>query len=430
MTSSPKRILVTTDAFPPNCGGSGWSTYELVRGLRARGHHVDVVRAVAGSATELRETGYDGIAVTEFRRRVPDIPLVRNLLKNERLWTALAVYLTDRIRASQIQIVHAQHVMTTVASVDAAWTTGARVVSTVRDYWPVCYWSDLIRDPRETALCPACTRDNMRRCVRPRPGGRFMLPPLRGQVITYMRRNLETKRRALARADAVIAVSAAIARDLDVRAPELSGAGTRVVTIPNPVDMTALDRARADAAPRADGPYVLFAGKLATNKGVQHLLPAIARAKITWPVVIVGDGPLRASLEEQARGSGLHVRFLGWLARDEVLAWMRHATILAFPSYGPESLSRVLIEAAALGVPIAAMDTGGTRDIITPGVTGLLSATPEEFSRDLGVLAGNADLRQTIGAAGATYAHERFAAPTVVARVDALYDSIFTDGPR
>ncbi len=52
---------------------------------------------------------------------------------------------------------------------------------------------------------------------------------------------------------------------------------------------------------------------------------------------------------------------------------MRHATLLAFPSYGPESLSRVLIEAAALGVPIAAMDTGGTRDIIQHRVTGLLS---------------------------------------------------------
>ena len=33
------------------------------------------------------------------------------------------------------------------------------------------------------------------------------------------------------------------------------------------------------------------------------------------------------------------------MTRDEVWAWMRHATLLAFPSYGPESLSRVLIEA-------------------------------------------------------------------------------------
>ena len=38
------RILIPTDAFPPVCGGSGWSTYELARGLRARGHGVTIVR--------------------------------------------------------------------------------------------------------------------------------------------------------------------------------------------------------------------------------------------------------------------------------------------------------------------------------------------------------------------------------------------------
>ena len=65
---------------------------------------------------------------------------------------------------------------------------------------------------------------------------------------------------------------------------------------------------------------------------------------------------------------------------------MRHATMLAFPSYGPESLSRVLLEAAALGVPIAAMDTGGTRDILHPGTTGLLSSDVEGFARDLAAM--------------------------------------------
>ena len=39
------RILVATDAFPPVCGGSGWSTYELARGLRERGHEVCIVQA-------------------------------------------------------------------------------------------------------------------------------------------------------------------------------------------------------------------------------------------------------------------------------------------------------------------------------------------------------------------------------------------------
>src|SRR5205085_408397 len=38
------HILIATDAFPPVCGGSGWSSYELARGLRARGHRITVVQ--------------------------------------------------------------------------------------------------------------------------------------------------------------------------------------------------------------------------------------------------------------------------------------------------------------------------------------------------------------------------------------------------
>ncbi len=42
--SVPLNVLVVTDSFPPVCGGSGWSTWELVRGLQGRGHHVEVVK--------------------------------------------------------------------------------------------------------------------------------------------------------------------------------------------------------------------------------------------------------------------------------------------------------------------------------------------------------------------------------------------------
>ena len=75
------------------------------------------------------------------------------------------------------------------------------------------------------------------------------------------------------------------------------------------------------------------------------------------------------------------------MPRDQVLGWMRYASALVFPSHGPESLSRVLLEAAALGVPIAAMDTGGTRDIVIHERTGLLSDSPGGLARDLARLA-------------------------------------------
>ena len=132
-----------------------------------------------------------------------------------------------------------------------------------------------------------------------------------------------------------------------------------------------------DRAPRPKAePYLLYAGKLARNKGVQFLLGAYQAAGISWPLVVAGDGPMRAELEAEARDRGIAVEILGWIPREQTLAWMRHAAILAFPSSGPESLSRVLIEASALGTPVAAMDTGGTRDIVHHEVTGLLSQRP------------------------------------------------------
>ena len=95
--------------------------------------------------------------------------------------------------------------------------------------------------------------------------------------------------------------------------------------------------------------------------------------------------------------------------------------MLIFPSRGPESLSRVLIEASALGVPIAAMDTGGTGDIISQNETGLLSRSPAELARDVGRLKADDQLRLRLGGAARGRAEERFDSRVVVARVDALY---------
>lgn len=411
------RVLLVTDSFPPGSGGSGWSTFELARQLRQRGHTISVVHASAGDVTATTEDQYEGIPVTRFRVRVPNVPALRNVLKNERLWAQLTDMLVRRCTATPVDLIHAQHVMTTVPSVRAAQQLSLPVVATVRDYWPVCYWSDLIIDATAPGLCPSCTVGHMQTCSRNRAGA---LGPLAWGLIPYMRNNLATKRRTLAQADAVIGVSSVITADLLARAPELDQA--RVVTIPNPVNMSDLD-----GHPRSDSdPFVLYAGKLATNKGVQFLLPALDEAKITWPLVVVGDGPLRATLEADAVKRGRVVRWLGWRDRAEVLALMRRATMLAFPSYGPESLSRVLIEASALGLPTAAMDTGGTRDILQHQITGLVATSPAAFAGALAQLAGDAALRSQLGTAAAAHVRARFDATQVAARVETLYGQVLS----
>jgi glycogen(starch) synthase len=298
-------------------------------------------------------------------------------------------------------------------------------VVTVRDYWPVCYWSDLLHTRDGLELCPACTAANMRVCIRPRAG---TLWPLALPMIPYMRANLAAKRRGLARADAVIAVSRRIAADLVARAPEL--APVRVDVIPNPVNVAALRATarRSEVGGRRSGEdaegaeaYALYLGKLAPNKGSRYLVDVVTRANLDWTLIVAGDGPDRAALEQEARASGRKIVFTGWVDKDEAARLLAGASMLIFPSRGPESLSRVLIEAGALGVPIAAMDTGGTRDIVEPGVTGLLSTSPDGLAADVRRLREDGALRERLGAAARDTVAREYDADAVVARVERLY---------
>jgi glycogen synthase len=289
-------------------------------------------------------------------------------------------------------------------------------VCTVRDYWPVCYWSDLIHTTEGMALCPQCSAAMMTRCVRPHakalwPGALPMIP--------YMRANLRRKQRGLAGADAIVAVSSTIANDLRARSPEIAAA--RVEIIPNPVDVAALRRTAAERPRPLAEPYALYLGKLAPNKGTTALVSIVEQAALDWPVVVAGDGPERAAIAADAARSDRDIRMIGWVDQQTAAAWMAHASMLIFPSRGPESLSRVLIEASALGVPIAAMRTGGTPDVVIDESTGLLSETPEELASDIRRLRADPDLRARLGAAAQLHAASRFDAATVVERVERLY---------
>src|SRR5688572_24195103 len=146
------RLLIATDSFPPKCGGSGWSTYELARGLRSRGHRVRVVKASSGVRGSERTTTFDGFEVIDYRAFAPPVPGVRNYFKNERLYRGLAKRLGGLIADEKIDIVHGQHVLSCVPAVEAAKRARVPAVCTIRDYWPVCYRSDLIHSARGREL--------------------------------------------------------------------------------------------------------------------------------------------------------------------------------------------------------------------------------------------------------------------------------------
>jgi glycosyltransferase involved in cell wall biosynthesis len=411
------RILIATDAFPPVCGGSGWSTYELARGLRTRNHHVVIVQPDRGRTSN--PPAYDGFDVIGFPVPAPPVPFVRNYFRNERLYPRLSAFLQQIIVRERIDLVHGQHLLTGPASIRAARAAGVPSVCTVRDYWPMCYWSDLTKDAGAGGLCPACSASAMTDCVRPHAGPTW---PLALPWIPYMRANLLMKQQDLARADVVIAVSESVATRLRARVPEL--ASTRIEAIPNAVDVARVRDAAGRSSRLLPEPYALFVGKLAFNKGVAGLVDVLVRAQIDIPLIVAGDGPDRGRLVEAATRANVDLRGVGWLDRDRVFQWLQHASLLVFPSGWQEPLSRVLLEASALGVPIAAMDTGGTSEIIVHGETGLLSRTVDGLAADVRRLAEDEALRVGLGAAAARRAASLFDVPVILDRMERLYRDI------
>ena len=421
---SPLNILLVTDSFPPKCGGSGWSTYELARGLRRLGRSVRVVKVTTGARGTERESTYDEIPVLEFRAFAPEVPGLRNYFKNERLYRKLRARLRSLIAQARIDVIHGQHVLSCVPSVEAAKRARIASVCTVRDYWPVCYRSDLIHTPVGVTLCPGCSFAAGAQSGRPRIGVTGLATTA---LRTYLRANLRRKQEALFDAGAVIAVSNRIAADLKARSPLLAKA--KIEVIPNPVDTAAVRAQTGDASPLT-GPYAVYVGKIAPNKGTRFLLDVVRRAELDWPLVVVGDGPDRERMEREAAHSGKDVRFVGWQDQPSTANWLAHAAMLIFPSSGPESLSRVLIEASAAGVPIAAMNTGGTPDIVLDELTGLLSQTPDELATDVRRLRSDAQLRARLAEAAAAHARKTFEATAVVERIDALYRRVIEDRRR
>ena len=81
----------------------------------------------------------------------------------------------------------------------------------------------------------------------------------------------------------------------------------------------------------------------------------------------------------------------------------------------------MLLEASALGVPIAAMKTGGTPDIVKHGETGLLSSTPEALADDVRRLVDDEPLRRQLGAAASADTERTFDTRAVVQAIEALY---------
>jgi glycosyltransferase involved in cell wall biosynthesis len=125
-------------------------------------------------------------------------------------------------------------------------------------------------------------------------------------------------------------------------------------------------------ADRNPSDYALFVGRLSAEKGVGTLLAAWKQTRTRIPLLILGDGPLRAELEAQVKTLGLsRVEFRGYVDRTRVFAAMKRARFLVVPSQCYENFPTTIMEAFACGVPIIVAGLGAIPEIVTDQHTGL-----------------------------------------------------------
>jgi glycosyltransferase involved in cell wall biosynthesis len=166
-----------------------------------------------------------------------------------------------------------------------------------------------------------------------------------------------------------------------------------------------------------------FVGRLVTEKGGADLLEALARLDGVWQLDVVGDGPQKAALQEQARRLRIADRVtFGTLPSLRMPGFYREIDVLVVASHTRENwkeqFGRVIIEAMACEVPVIGSSSGAIPDVI--GDDGLIypekdvAALTERLRR----LSHDAELRRRLGQLGrqrvlAKYTQAQVAAQTV-----------------
>jgi glycosyltransferase involved in cell wall biosynthesis len=176
-----------------------------------------------------------------------------------------------------------------------------------------------------------------------------------------------------------------------------------------------------------DGQGFLFVGRLTPQKGVEHLLHALALMKSRASLDIVGDGPSRTSLEQLAQQLGVapRIRWHGQLSHTDLPPLYQRAAAVVVPSID-EGLGLVAVEALLCETPVVAFDSGGLRDVIQHNKTGLLVKPG-----DRAALAGALDdllardgRGSDLGRAGRLYALSAFAPESAARRYAGIYRQV------
>ncbi len=165
--------------------------------------------------------------------------------------------------------------------------------------------------------------------------------------------------------------------------------------------------------------------QLSLLRAVRSILDSRPALAPQLKVIVAGDGPLRGSLEAEARALGLEP--LTWFAgaRSDAPDIMRAIDIFVLPSIN-EGISNTILEAMASSLPVVAGRVGGNPEVVADGVTGCLYAAQEPVALERALLPYLEDpsLRRSHGDAGRARVASSFSLDSMVSGYMTLYDEL------
>lgn len=383
----PLRLLLLTDTSIQSTGGSECFLRNLLAGLPAARYQITLVQLATSPAA--------ASAHGPVRAMQPSCPNIQVMpigaVYGPRGWHAL-LKLSRMLRRERFDIVQSQHEK-----------------------------SDLLN------------------ALLPRRFGAIHISNRRDMGFNKSAR-LRTAFRAIAnRFNSVVAPAEPILADL----ARAEGIDARSATcIPNGVDSARFQPAsvqtRREARRRlgvGDG-FLLFGcvGRLTEVKRHIDLIEAFAsvhRRQSRSRLVLIGDGPLRASLQQRVNALGLGgaVCLPGDMGALETILPALDVMVLASST---EGMSNAILEAMASGLPVVATAVGGTPRLVGHRVTGLLVSpmAPALLADAMLELASSPVMRKTMGAAGRDRVEHEFSLEAMVQSYDRLYQRLASPAAR
>jgi glycosyltransferase involved in cell wall biosynthesis len=383
-------VHVINGYLPHDTAGTQIHVRDLCRGLRGRGHDVEIFTRLAGPAHgefTLSQSAWDGVPVTGLTNNFADVDRFELLYTHPTIDARFDAFL-ERARPDLVHVHHLTCLSTSMIAVARA--RGLPVVMSLHDYWMVCLRGQRIR-PDDLGICDVLDRDRCLTCLNQLwphllpMGPRSLVDRLRRQPPAAEKLQAWERhvRRMLEQCQALVTPSR-FHRD---RFIEWGAARSQVFVAPYGVSR---DVAGPPRQPRPRR-HVGFIGSVIPTKGVHVLCEAFSRLDRADLVLhIHGETPVfhgDATYVDRVRQlvpPHLTVRFHGRYERDDLPAILDALDVLVVPSLWWESYCLTVREGALAGLPVIASRLGGIEDAIEDGIaTGFRAGDAGELARQL-----------------------------------------------